>query len=311
MMRRCTAIAAGLALSVRSTSLAQAPLPTVRIAGLPFEAYMEPYYADELGYFKRAGLDVRIEAFTSGEKASLAVAGGAIDIGMDNPIHLALAMVHGASFVVIGGGALYSSKSPTTALYVERGAPIANAKDLEGKTVALSGLRNIQELAIRAWLADGGADASKVRFIELSNAEMGSALQRGTVAAAFIGTPSSTIAMKENDVRLLANAYDAVAPQFYINTWFSTPQYVRRNPEIVKRLMGAVYDAARWVNAHPDQSAQILSRIAKLDPATLGGMPRVQFDDDLRAAGLARQLEIGVKYGVIDRPIRVGEMLGR
>lgn len=303
------AIASALACSARAG--AQAPLPIVRVGAAPYDTFAEAYYAQDLGAFKRAGLDVQIEKFTSGEKISVAVTGGAIDIGLDNPIHLALSMAHGAPFVIVGGGSLYSSKVPTTALYVARASKIAGAKDLEGTVVAISGLKNIQELGMKAWFAQNGADVSKVKFIELPTAEMAPAIDRGTVAAALLAEPFLSAALHANTVRLLANAFDSVGPQFYINTWFATPQYAQKNADVVKRFMGAVYEAAKWANTHSAETAQILAREAKLDPESLKSLRRAVFAESLDTNALMPQLDIGVKYGVLERAMTMNELLGR
>jgi NitT/TauT family transport system substrate-binding protein len=304
------AVVAVLTLGLGASASSQTALPIERVTAGPYDSYAEPYYAAEMGFFKKAGLDVRIESFASGEKMSLAVAGGDADIGLDNPIHLALGIAHGASFVLVGGSALYSSKESTTGLLVERASPITTAKQLEGGVVAISGLKNIQELGVKAWLTQNGADMSKIRFIELPTSEMGPALDRGTVSAALVAEPFQTVALKANAVRVLANPFDSVAPQFYISTWFTTPQYLQQNPDIVKRFMTAIYEAARWANKHQADTAQILMQQAKLDPDVMHAMRRTLYAEDFESSGIQPQLDIGLKYGILDRQMTFSELIG-
>jgi NitT/TauT family transport system substrate-binding protein len=300
-----------LSVGLNSPASAQTALPVIRVTAGPYDSYAEAYYAEAQGFFKKAGLDVRIESFTSGEKMALAVAGGASDIGLDNPIHLALGMAHGANFVVIGGSSLYSNKSPSTALLIEKNSPIKTAKDLENSTVAISGLKNIQELGIKAWLSQNGADIAKIRFVELPTAEMGAAVGRGTVAAALVAEPFFSVSLKNSPVRVLSYPFDSVAPQFYISTWFTTPAYLKSNPDLVKRFMAAIYESAKWANTHMADTGQILVKVAKIDPDTLQTMRRTLYAEDMRASGLQPQLDIGYKYGVLDKPTTFNEMMGR
>jgi len=57
-----------------------APL-TINVISLPSDTAGTLYYADELGYFKAAGLDVKITDMTSSPPIVAAVASGAGDIG--------------------------------------------------------------------------------------------------------------------------------------------------------------------------------------------------------------------------------------
>ena len=305
--------AALLAIAVSSIGLgsaasAQTTMPVIRVTGGPYDSYAEAYYAEAQGFFKKAGLDVRIESFTSGEKMALAVAGGASDIGLDNPIHLALGMAHGANFVILGGSSLYSNKAPSTALLVEKNSPIKTAKDLENSTVAISGLKNIQELGIKAWLSQNGADITKIKFVELPTAEMGPAVGRGTVAAALVAEPFYAVAMQSSPVRVLSFPFDSVAPQFYISTWFTTPAYLKANPDVVKRFMGAIYEAAKWANTHQAETAPILIKLAKIDPDIMRTMRRTLYAEDMRPSGLQPQLDIGFKYGVLDKAMSYNDI---
>jgi NitT/TauT family transport system substrate-binding protein len=299
-----------LSIGLSSSASAQTMLPVIRITAGPFDSYGEPYYAEAQGFFKKAGLDVQIESFGSGEQMAVAVAGGAADIGLDNPIHLALGMAHGANVVVIGGSSLYSSKSPTTALLVEKNSPIKVAKDLENATVGISGLKNIQELGIKAWLAKNGADISKIKFVEIPTPSMGPAVARGTVAAALVAEPFVAVSLANSSVRVLAYPFDAVAPNFYIATFFTTPQYLKQNPDLVKRFMSAIYEAAKWSNTHQAETAQVLMKVAKLDPDVLRTMKRTLYAEDMGPGGLQPQLDVGYKYGVLDKPTTYDQMIG-
>ena len=63
---------------------------------------------------------------------------------------------------------------------------IRSAKELEGQTVAVGTLVSLTSVSLRMWLAQNGADPAKVQFIEMKFGEMPAALERGTVAAAYL-----------------------------------------------------------------------------------------------------------------------------
>lgn len=304
-----TALGAVLASGARSPALAQA-LPTVRVGTDPADTYAEAYYAQEMGFFKKAGLNVELVDFTVGAQIADAVAGGAIDIGIDNPVHLVQATSRGVPFEMIAGGALYSAKAVTTALCVAKDSPLRTAKDLEGKVIAISALKSVTDLAVKAWLTQNGAEPSKVQLVELAFSAMGPALARGTIAAATIAEPALTAATNTT-ARVFARVYDAVAPQFLLSGWFTTQAYIQKNRAGTKKFVAAIYEAGRWANTHHDESAAILSDRSKVNVTTIRSMTRAYFADSLRASDIQSQLDGVYKFGLLDHRANANDMIAR
>ena len=64
---------------------------SVRIATLTIDAGASCYYAQEQGFFKRAGIDAQIQAIASGGAIVAAVASNAVDVGFANLVSVAAA----------------------------------------------------------------------------------------------------------------------------------------------------------------------------------------------------------------------------
>jgi NitT/TauT family transport system substrate-binding protein len=280
----------------------------LRVATDPFDSYAEPYYAADLGMFKKAGLDVDVLTFANGSAITTAVAGGSADIGISNPAVLANAVAHGVPFTLIAGGGMYSTKAPTTAMCVAKASPYRTASDLSGKIIAVTGLKDILYAAAKAWLAQQGVSSSNIRFAELSFSEMGPALQRGTVDAAVIAEPALEAALKGGEARIFAKIYDVVAPQFLIGVWFSTKEFVQRRPDLVKKFVQVIYDSGRWANQNPAASGAILVKYAKLPAETTKDMNRVVYADTLSARLVQPMLDVAYKNGVLDKPVTFADM---
>ena len=116
------------------------------------------YYAQDLGFFTRAGIDAEITTFANGAQVSTGVASGAIDIGISSVITLANATIRGLPFVYVAGGGMYTASAPTIVLCVAKDSATSDARELEGKAVSVSGIKDITHLAVVAYLIKGGAD---------------------------------------------------------------------------------------------------------------------------------------------------------
>lgn len=299
------------ALSLLGSAAAATAFPTlsnaqqikIRIGAPVSEIYAESLYGFESGIFKQAGLDVEVMQFNNTAIATAALMGGSVDVSGNDAIELANAVNHGLPLVFIAGGALYRSVAPTILFCVEKNSSLRNVKELEGQTVAVVTLGGLMYTATRAWLAQNGADIQKIRMIELPSSQLAVGLARGTVAAATIPEPALTAARPS--VRIIGKPFDAIAKEFQISSWLTTRDWIAKNPEAARRLIGAIYATARWANANQSDSLVILEKYAKLNPDDTRGMTRARYSTSLPVSQLQPLLDIGLRSKTIASPIDI------
>ena len=282
---------------------------TIRVGATANDTYAQAYYAQDMGFFTKAGLTVEITTFTNGASVSAAVASGALDVGISNPVQIANAVSRGIPFVYFVGGGLYSTTAPTTVLAVAKDSPIKTAKDFSGQIIAISALKDLTDLARSEYLEKNGVDPASVKTIEIPFAEMGPALQRGTIAGAVISEPSITAAVTNGQVRVFAKAFDAVAPRFLISGWFTTRDWYAKNTVLAKKYAAAIYDTATWANANQTQSGQILAKYSKITPETTKAMTRCLFATNLSAQLIDPMLIAAAKAKILDKPIAASALI--
>jgi ABC-type nitrate/sulfonate/bicarbonate transport system substrate-binding protein len=309
-MKRARFVSLAAASSVVPRAAFAQSAPIIRIGAPLNDTAAEPYYAQELGYFKRAGLNVEVSTLSSGAAIAQAVAGGALEVGLTNVIGLATAIAKNIPFALVAAAGLYSTNAPTTAIAVAKTSPLRGPKDLEGKTVAVPALADMTYAAAASWLEKGGADIAKVKFVELPFPEANAALERGTVAAAMIAEPSLSAAL-HGSARLFGKAFDAIAPQFMVTAVFSTTGWLQKNPDAARKLTQAIYDAGRWANANHAQSGQILAARGKMDPDVVRTMTRATYALSADPALIQPALDIGYKFKIIDRPMTAADLAGK
>ena len=297
--------AAALAPSIAGAQV-KTPLKVCTTIG---DSFSEPFYAADNGMFSKAGFDVDVLIENNAGAAVAAVSGGAADVGLGDFVGLANAVGHGIPLVLIAGGGRYVSTAAPTLLCVAKNSTIQHPKDLEGTTVAVVTLVGFGTVALKAWLAQNGVDLAKVKLVELTFAAMGPALTRGTISAGVIGEP--LLSQERDDVRPIGRPYDAISKDFLLNAWFTTRDWLAKNPDTARRLVRVVYDTARWANAHQDQSLPILAKYLKLDTDRLTGMVRAPFSTTLDAAKIQPVIEAGLKYQVITQPLDVTSIIAK
>jgi len=288
-------------------SPASAQTAPIRIGAAPTDAHAQPFYAQELGYFKRAGLNVEVTISGRAGAAAEMVAAGALDVCLADPIQVAHPFNAGVPLAFFAGGGLYTSDHPTTLLVVAADSPIRSAKDFAGQTIAVIGLASISSVAVREWLRQNGADVDRVKLAELQFASMVASLQRGVVAGAFLAEPFLSAAT--GSVRVLAKAYDAISTSFAISTFFSSRVWIAKNRDAARRFAAVMYDTARWANAHQNDSAEILAKISKIDLERIRAMTRITYAGSLEPQQLQPTLDAALKYNQLERRVDARDLI--
>jgi NitT/TauT family transport system substrate-binding protein len=290
---RAAFVAAVAAASAASASAAS----PIRFLTVGSESGAAAVYASERDFFKGAGVDVSVTLMASGGSVIPAVIGGSAEFGVSNPMSLAAAFAHGAPIVCFAATVYYRTTSPNSLLMVAKDSPVQSARDLNGKTVAVNGLRNTPQLSTQVWLDKNGADSRSVKFTEVPFMEMGPALSSGRVDAAFFSEPA--LSLVRNGLRVLGDPYGAIAPQFITGSYFTTRAYASAQPALVANVGRALRQAATWANGHPNDTAAILARIQKLDVDRVETMARSIYAEQLRPSDLQPVFDVAFKYGYL------------
>jgi len=213
-VKRASFVAAGAALAlVPRIARAEGPL---RVMTLPIDQGAQCFYAQDLGMFKKAGLDAQVSVTNFGTQVAAAVAGGSIEIGQSNIMSLAAAFAQGLPFALIAGAGLYSSAKPTSMMIVAKNSPLKTAKDLNGKTVAVNGLKSITQISVQAWADQNGGNSQSIKFVEMPFVEMEGALMSGRIDMALLADPNATTLLAGGHTRPFGKAFDAIGKEFLI-----------------------------------------------------------------------------------------------
>jgi NitT/TauT family transport system substrate-binding protein len=274
---------------------AQAP-PHIRLITTPSDSGAQAYYADALGLFKKAGLDVEVTSLVNGAAVAAAIASGAAEIGQGNLVSLALAHEKGLPFVLIAPAAAYLGGAPTSALIVPNGSTVTGARDLVGKPVAVGGLKDIGSVALDMWLLQQGVDPAHVNDVEIPGAQIGQALERGNVVAAISIEPYLSRSLA-GGARLLAPTQRAIGGRFLIGAYFSTSAWAKAHPDLARKVTDVMIEAARWANVNHARSAEILEQYTKVRPNAR--QVRVTYAETLDAGLIQPLLDACVKDHVL------------
>lgn len=301
---------AGLA-TVTSAALARparAAMATIRVGSVPVGAYMQPYNGNFAHIYQNAGIDLEITNLANSGAIVAALMGGSLDCGIGSPTGIAQARLSGLPLAIFAPAGMYSVDAPPNALLmVAKNSPIEKASDLAGKTIGTDLLKSVPQIGTILWLEKNGVDPSTVKWLELPFAAMADALQAGRIDAATIVEPALTAAYAT--CRKLVDYNTAIAPRYFISTWFSTEAWLNANSRLAHTLARAVEATSTWTAMHPSEALGILEQYSKIPHDVLARMPATPYGTKLDPAMVDAPIQAAFKAGMTTGTVPAAQLI--
>jgi NitT/TauT family transport system substrate-binding protein len=305
-----SASAIGLSLAARDAATAQSAPFVVRLGVVPSFAAGAAFYAQDLGMFTKHGLDVQLQSFNNGATIAAATAGGSLDAGFSDVIGLGAAHLRGLPFEIIAPGFFNTPKAPGYAIIVKGDSAIKEAKDFNGKTIAINAIKSISQLVVQAWVDGNGGDSKTLKFIEFPFAQMVGGVQQGTVDASVPGEPFVTGAI---DAGMRSLPLDKNALLNYMPAgYFSSRTWITANPDAAARFTAAIRDASNFANQRPSppEAAEILAKYTKVPVAMVSRLRMTpEYGTTLMTAHVQPVIDTAAKYGILPKTFPASEIL--
>ena len=285
------------------------PLEVVRLGAGPDDQATPLLYAAKSGLYRRYGLDVQVVKLAGAAAVAAALAGGSLEIGKGSTLTVVTAIAKGVPFTVIGNLSYYESSHPDIAMITLTNSNIRTAKDLVGKTVSSVSLQDQNMLATYAWLERNGVERTQVKFVELPQSAVLSALEQGRLDASSTFEPFLSAALGTGKARIMGYPHDTIAAKFSNAVLFTTTSWALAHRDTVTRFLRASEEASTYISAHDDVSSQLIAEFSGIDPATVAMMRHARRGIAIDPAVVQPVIDAAAKYHVIDKPFPAKEML--
>jgi NitT/TauT family transport system substrate-binding protein len=305
---RNTFLATGAAFAASSQIARAQALPKVVVGSSTIDAASALISAQHNGYFTKNGLDVEIIT-GSGAASAAAIAGGTMQFAASNIVTLIKAHLQGVGFLMVAPSSMYVNTYPTQVLCTRTDSGFKTAADLNGKTIAVTAIGDLLSTSTLAWITKNGGDPSSVKLVEFPPAAQATALEAGRVQGATLAEPFLSEALATNTVRVFGNIFDAIAPSFLVAAYFGNSDWVKANPDLVRRFTQSMLQGSAFANAHPDQTLPWLVDFAKLDPNVVKRSRREHFGTSMDPAAIQTEIDALAKLKMIDHSFDARDMI--
>jgi NitT/TauT family transport system substrate-binding protein len=261
IFKRLAVSAAALVLSSGLT-LAQSKV-TLAIGGADCLCYLPTVLANQLGEYKKAGVEIEMVTFKGGSDALKAVIGGSADVVsgyFDHCVNLAAKGQHLQSFVVY-------DRFPGLVLVVspKHTNEIKSVKDLANKKVGVSAPGSSTDFFLKYLLSKNGVDPNSVGVIGVGlGATAVAAMEQGQIDAAVMLDPSVTVlASKNKDLKILSDTRsqkDTLAVfggEYPGGALYTKADWIAAHSKEVQAMTNAIIATLKWIHSHaPEEIAE-------------------------------------------------------
>src|SRR5215472_13374546 len=251
---------------------ADAAKVTIAVGGAGCLCYLPTVLADQLGEFKKAGIEVETVNFKGGSQALTAVLGGSADVVsgyFDHCVNLAAKNQALQAFVVY-------DRFPGFALVVapKNSGMIGAVKDLAGKKVGVSAPGSSTEFFLKYILAKNGIDPNSVGVVGIGlEATAVANMEQGSVDAAIMLDPAVTLLQGKNkDLKILSDTrtqHDTLAVfggEYPGGALYTRADWIAKHEQETQALTNAIVATLKWIHAHTPEEI-----MAKMPEEMVGG----------------------------------------
>lgn len=214
-------------------------------------------------YQKVLGDNIELKPFTfnAGPSATEALLANQIDatyIG-PNPTVNGYVVSQGTADRVISG-----ATSGGAVFVVRNDSGIQSTKDFAGKKFASPQLGNTQDVALRKYLLDNGYKTKdkggNVEVLPVKIPDILTLFLKKEIDGAWVPEPWGEKLIKEGNGRLFLDERTLWPDgKFVTANIIVNPEYLRNNPDVIKKLLEAHVNETQWINNHKDEALKIFN----------------------------------------------------
>jgi NitT/TauT family transport system substrate-binding protein len=251
------------------------------------------------GFFKDAGVDITAIRASAGGSADIRnmIAGG-LPYAESAPGAVIIAVQNGADVKIVSENVHTNANDVWVTM---PNSPVKSLADLKGKRLAFTTPQSTSELLDHLLVAKAGLQNSDVKYVASGPfaAEL-TALQTGGADVASIAEPLYT--MNKGKYRVLSWARDTLLP-FPATVGVVPTEVASKRPEVIRAILIARRRAVEFMISDRQESAEIIARVYKLEPAVVKEVLDGLIDNpstgnvayygfgDFRAEGMDRLME--------------------
>lgn len=230
----------------------------VKVGVSDWPGWVAWYVAEQKGYFKKHGADVKLVWFANYTDSISALSAGQLDANSQTWSDTMGPLAKGVAIKTI----LVNDNSAGNDALVA-GPKIKRFADLKGKTIALEEFSVSHFVLVNA-LAKNGMKVSDVKIVNLSAGDAAAAFMSGRVDAAVVWNPWIHQIESSGKGKALFTSKDL--PGLIPDLLVAQEKSIKAKRKDLVGMIKAWFDTVAFIQSKPDEAAAIMSKVVSLKP---------------------------------------------
>jgi NitT/TauT family transport system substrate-binding protein len=282
------------------TEKTPANIATLRIGYQPSTHQIAEMVASEKGWWeedlKPFGIvAVEEKEFQSGPPEMQGMMAGSLDIAYVGTAPPITAISNGLDAKIVAAVNINGSD-----LVLRPNVSYNGPKSLEGLSIGTFPPGSIQDIVMKKWLTDNGVDISKIKIHAMGPGDAVTAIEAGKVDGVFLPHPSPSKIELDGKGKSVVFSGE-MWPNHSCCSLLISGKLLREQPELVEQIIKTHTKATNYVNANPEEAAQIYAKKTKQDLAVVESS--IMNWDGKWVSDPAIQIPSTVEYAKIDKQL--------
>lgn len=230
----------------------------VKVGVSDWPGWVAWYVAEQKGFFKKQGADVKLVWFANYTDSIAALSSGQLDANSQTWSDTLGPLAKGLPLKAV---LVNDNSAGNDALVVS--AKIKSFADLKGKTVALEQY-SVSHFVLATALEKNGLKPSDVKITNLSAGDAAAAFMTGRVDAAVVWNPWIDRITRSGKGRALFTSKDM--PGLVPDLLVAQDKAIQGKRRELVGMIRAWFDTERFIREHPEEAAAIMAKVVGMKP---------------------------------------------
>ncbi len=245
----------------------------VRIAFNGFGGIAPLYLGQDVGIFKKHGLNLEMIFIPGGSLSLQALIGKSLDLLMTGGPPVVNAYLQGAKIKIIGG-----ATNLLPYMFVATGG-IRSAEQLKGKRIGISRFGSNTDYVVRLALNQFALSLNEVQIIQVGGSQARLVAMKSGAIQATVLSPEETLVAQKMGYGILLDFIEKGIEFPHVNV-VVRDDFLETQPQTVRSFMRAYIESVRYYKTH---RAEAISKIVFLSKLPDRQMGEVVYEGSLRA----------------------------
>lgn len=266
--------------------------------------------AAEKGFFRTENLAVEFVPFRGGPNLVKAVIAGEILLGAAGATDILVFREAGMPLKMV------ATQTEGNHFTFNVAPDIQAPAELKGKAIGCTSVGSTTWVFARMFAKAQGWDPDKdVKVVGLGGLDAQIAALSRKEIAAYVWGDGGAVMQLAGKSKVLTRL-DSVTPKWISQIQYVSEESIKRNAESIRKVMKAVFSAAKFIHEHPEDSAELVAktigwpREAVLAAHKISG-PLFSLNGQVSVEALSSMQDILLEHGVIKKKLPVEEHIAR